>query len=114
MRRVLIPGTMRATAHPFTAELRDRIAAVAAGTAAPDPAKAAAMRIQRENAKAAKRRRPRRRGRMTGPKLCGAQHPDFPAYTCGGEIKKVDGKDVGHRGDHRARPLVGIVIRWAA
>lgn len=52
------------------------------------------------------------RRRTRGPKRCGVAHPDH-GLTCTAEVRYVDGKRVNHRGDHRARPLVGIVFRWA-
>lgn len=64
----------------------------------------------------------------TGPELCGVPHPVVPGLTCtaevhyeeaptGGILSRLMGKTservrVDHRGKHRARPLVGVVIRW--
>lgn len=116
-RRVLIPGTNRATAHPTVVRLRARTAATLAGKEPADVDKAVEravpINIRTEDAKARKGRR--RRIRPVAEPVCGAVHPDAPNLACGGGFTKgTDGKPVPHRGDHRARPLVGVVVRWSA
>ena len=62
-----------------------------------------------------------------GPELCGAKHPDSD-LTCDGRVHYQEAAagaiisslmglpseraKVDHAGKHRARPLVGVVIRW--
>lgn len=46
--------------------------------------------------------------------MCGAKHPDLDLHCTGRERKpaEVGGKPRRHLGDHRVRPLKGIVHRW--
>lgn len=67
---------------------------------------------QRQATKPAKVREKKRRRPTMLPAQCGAKHPELP-YTCSAGLRFVDGKEVRHAGQHRARPLVGIVFRWA-